>query len=341
LAFALVAPRLFADQVTLKNGDKLTGTVTKSDGKTLTLKTDFLGDVNIQWDAVTNLTSEQPLHVGTADGKTVVGPVKSSDGNLQVSTAGAGTVDVPRQNVATLRNDAEQAVFDKAQHPGFTEGWSGGLNLGYALTRGNSQTSTLNLAFNAARKGLRDKLTLYSSAIYATNDAPGAVPGTTANAIGGGARYDHDIIPKIFAFVNTDMLSDDLQNLDLRALFGGGLGWHAIKSDRTTLDLLGGFNYTHEAYFTVTNNYASAMIGDDLMHKLGAGTVLKQSFYFYPNLSMTGDYRGTFNLGTVTKLNKWLGWQNSFGDIYVSNPPAGTKNNDLVFTTGLNIAFAH
>ena len=36
---------LFADQVTLKNGDRLTGTVVKSDGKTLVLHTDAAGDV--------------------------------------------------------------------------------------------------------------------------------------------------------------------------------------------------------------------------------------------------------------------------------------------------------
>jgi hypothetical protein len=34
-----------------------------------------------------------------------------------------------------------------------------------------------------------------------------------------------------------------------------------------------------------------------------------------------------------------LGWQNQFGDIYVTNPPLGKKQNDIVFTTGLNIAF--
>jgi len=34
-----------ADQVILKNGDKLTGTIAKSDGKTLVLKTDYAGDL--------------------------------------------------------------------------------------------------------------------------------------------------------------------------------------------------------------------------------------------------------------------------------------------------------
>jgi hypothetical protein len=36
-----------------------------------------------------------------------------------------------------------------------------------------------------------------------------------------------------------------------------------------------------------------------------------------------------------------LGWQNTFGDVYVTNPPGGKKKNDIVFTTGLNVTFLH
>jgi len=36
-----------ADQVTLKNGDRLTGSVVRSDGKTLVVKTELVGEVNI------------------------------------------------------------------------------------------------------------------------------------------------------------------------------------------------------------------------------------------------------------------------------------------------------
>jgi len=53
------------------------------------------------------------------------------------------------------------------------EGWNGGLNLGFALTRGNSASKNLNIAFTAARKGFKDKLSLYSNTIYATNDQSG------------------------------------------------------------------------------------------------------------------------------------------------------------------------
>ena len=46
----------FADQVTLKNGDRFTGTVVKSDGKTLVLHTDAAGDVTLKFDAIQELS---------------------------------------------------------------------------------------------------------------------------------------------------------------------------------------------------------------------------------------------------------------------------------------------
>ena len=88
LAFSF---QLFADQVVLKNGDRLTGAITKSDGKTLIIKTEFAGEVTVQWPAVQEITSTQPLHVATQDGKTVVGSVTTTDGTLAVSTPASGT----------------------------------------------------------------------------------------------------------------------------------------------------------------------------------------------------------------------------------------------------------
>jgi putative salt-induced outer membrane protein YdiY len=344
----LTIPAL-ADQITLKNGDHLTGSISKSDGKTLVIKTDYAGDVTVKFDAIQAITSAGDLNVSLSSGKTVVGPVSSSGDNVVVATKTAGSVEAPKASITTLRSPAEQAAYEKSLHPGFAEGWNGGVNVGFALTRGNSETKNLNIAFNATRKGFRDKLILYTNSVYATNDVPTASPHTTANAIGGGARYDRDFAPRVFGFVNGDFYHDSLQNLDLRSLFGGGLGLHAIKSDATTLDLLAGVNYTHENYSipinppdpAKTRNQAGLTLGDDFMHKLGKSTVLTQNLYFYPNLSQTGEYRGTFNLGVITKINKWLGWQNSFGDIYVSNPPLGKKKNDLLLSTGLNFSFAH
>ena len=330
----------FADQVVLKNGDRLSGTIVKSDGKDLVIKTEFEGDVTLQWAAVQEVTSTAPLHVALKDGQKLAGTVTTSDGKIQVATK-TGAAEAPEDSIVLIRNEAEQTAYEKSLNPGFRQNWTGGANIGFALTRGNSQTKNLAVAFTASRKTLHDKLGLYASTVYATNDAPGAVPSTTANSEQGGIRYDRDIRPRLFAFVNADFQADSLQTLDLRSVFGGGLGFHAIKGEATTLDLLAGINYTHEKYTSVSNNFAAATLGEEFLHKVHASTVVTQSLYFYPDFNRGGDYRGTFNFGTVTKFSKWMGWQNSFGDIYVSNPPLGKKKNDIVFTTGLNLSFTH
>jgi putative salt-induced outer membrane protein YdiY len=340
IMLVISSSQMFADQIVLKNGDRLSGSIEKSDGKTLLIKTEFAGQVTVQWPAVQQITSTQSLHVGLSNGKSAVGPVTTSDGNLVAATS-AGAMTTPMAEVLTLRNDAEQTAYEKSQHPGMLEGWKGGANVGFALTRGNSETKNLALAFTAQRQGLQDKIGLYANTVYATNDVPAATPHVIANTTQGGIRYDHDLTARLFGFVNADFQTDALQDLDLRSVLGGGLGFHAIKGDRTTLNFLGGANYTRENYSTFTRNFAAATLGEEFSQKLGAATSLVQQLYIYPNLSDTGEYRGTFNFSTVTKISKWLGWQNSFGDIYVTNPPAGKKQNDIVLTTGLNVSFVH
>jgi putative salt-induced outer membrane protein len=351
-----IAPLVLADQITLKNGDHLSGKIVKSDGKILVLHTEFAGDVTLQFSAITQITTDEELHVTTSDKRTLVGPVTTSNGKIEVATKAGGTVEVPPGNVVLIRNDAEQAAYDKLLHPGLLHGWNGGVNVGFSLARGNSQTSNLALAVNAVHPTLNDKTTIYLTSIDTKNEL--ATPSTVANLITAGLRYDHNIKPRLFAFVGADFMSNALQDLDLRGVYGGGLGYHAIKSDSTVLDFLAGLNYTHETYsngpqitpvtvpptflsYGVTHRFLALTLGEELMHKVGKTTVITEKLYFFPDLSNSGEYRGTFDLGTVTKISKWLGWQNQFSDIYVSNPPLSAKKNDLILTTGLNFSFTH
>ena len=332
---------LLADQITLSNGDRLTGTITKADGKTLVIKTDFAGEVTVKWPAISEINSAQPLHVALKSGQTLVGAVKTTDGNLDVAPANAQPVAVAKDAVVSLRSQSEEIAYEKSLHPGLMQGWAGGANVGFALTGGNSETENLAIAFTADRKTTKDHLGLYENSVFAKNNAPGATPSTTAQATQGGARYDRNFAPRVFGFGAADFQTDALQTLDLRSVFGGGLGWHAILNGRTTLDFLGGANYTRENYSTLQRNIIAITAGEELMHKLGKSTVIVQKLYAYPDLNEAGEYRAAFNIGTVTKLSKWLGWQNAFGDIYVTNPPVGKKTNDLQLTTGLNISFSH
>jgi putative salt-induced outer membrane protein len=335
----MLALGAYADQVTMANGDRLSGTIVKSDDTTLVLKTDYAGEVKLDMSAMQAIHSTQPLHIVLKNGQTLSGPVTTSDGHLQVATASGTTIEALKGDIHSLRGESEQAAYEKTLRPGWLQEWNGGSTVAFALTRGNSQTKNLAVAFTADRETLHDKLGLYANSVYATNDAPGAVPSTTANAIQAGARYDHDITKRLFAFVAADFQTDALQGLNLRSVPGAGLGVHLIKNPDTTLDVLAGLNYTRENYTTLTRNFVAASFGEEFTHKLRGSTLIAQKLDFYPDLSDWGEYRGVFNLGTVTKISKWLGWQNAFGDIYVTNPPLGKKLNDVLLTTGLNFSF--
>src|SRR5271169_4757484 len=52
LFMLLIACTAWADQVTLKNGDRVTGSIVKKDGNNLTVKSDLMGVVTIPWDQI-------------------------------------------------------------------------------------------------------------------------------------------------------------------------------------------------------------------------------------------------------------------------------------------------
>src|SRR5437763_14443527 len=117
----------------------------KSDDKTLAIKTEFAGDVTVQWPAVQEIHSTQALHLVTRSEKTLVGTVTTSDGNLAVGTATSGTVNVPKADVTALRNEEGQAAYEKSLHPTRLHGWAGGANVGLARPPGNRPEDNVGL----------------------------------------------------------------------------------------------------------------------------------------------------------------------------------------------------
>ena len=354
----LWASSAVADQVTLKNGDRLTGTITKSDEKmeTLLIKTEFAGDVTVKWDAITSIAAEEPLHITLKDGQTIAGTVTTSDGALDVTTKTAGEAKTSKENVAIVRNDAEQVAHDaevyRQEHPKFADYWSGLVDTGLSLTDGNSSTINYTLTAKAVRVTKRDKISMYATAVYGKNNAVSPTE-TTAHEIRGGARGEINFDERLFAFLFTDFGYNELQHLDLQNVAGAGAGYHAVRNTRTTLDLSLGGSYNQEffgaytlatpptptSFPAITKKNGEIVVGESLDSKLGKRATISQSFSIFPDLNHLGDYRFAFHSTASTKLNSWLGWQVTFNDNYISNPPTGLKGNDLLFSTGLRLTF--
>ena len=343
-----------ADTVTLANGDRLTGTIVKSDGKQLTLKTDYAGCsdnpaigclITLQWPAVRQINSSAPLYVVTPQGTTVGGTVTTEGSDLVVTPSSGAPQRIPLSNASTIRSQSEEATYERSLHPGVFESWQTNSSLGFGLARGNSRTTNLALGFNATRETFHDKLTAYMNTIYASSGlvvAPGVTAGVTANDIRGGAMYQHDIFARAFLYGSGDFEHNALQFLDLRSIWGAGAGYHVIKEMETTLDLFAGGNYTRESYATgIRRNVAALTIGDLFRHEFGKNTTINQALDIYPELSHLGEYRFALDISLATKINPWLAWQTTVSDRYISDPIPLTVSNDFIFATGFNFTFSH
>jgi putative salt-induced outer membrane protein YdiY len=328
-----------ADQVVLKNGDTITGTVIKKDGDKLTLKSEFLGEVTMPWSAVKSLKSDQELNVVLPGGETVKGKLTTTGDNLSVA-APSGEKTAALTAVGAVRNDAEQHNWERVQHPGILDLWTGSYNFGLALARGNARAATLTNAIIATRTTTKDKIILHFNEIYATA-LVNNVNSATASSLSGGWEYNRNLNPRLFVATTNEYDHDRFQSLDLRAVFGGGLGWNAIKTPKASLSFQAGGDYNRETYMAgIDRNTAEVNFGDDLAYKFSGATSLTQSFRMFPNLSDTGQYRMNFNLSAVTSIRKWLGWHVSFTDTFQSDPVLGRLRNDVILSTGFQLAFA-
>jgi hypothetical protein len=339
LLFTLFSTILPADVLVMKNGDRVTGSIVKKDGNTVTLKSALFGTITVPWDQVDSVKTDMPLNVVLSDGKEAQSNLSTTNGKVEV----AGET-VPPADVKVLRNGDEQKAYERLLHPGLTDLWAGTGTIGLAGTAGNAKTSTFTIGVNAARPTNTDKTTLYFNAIKASALSNG-VTADTAQAIRGGVGYSRNLTKKIFANVFNDYEYDKFQSLDLRVTLGAGVGYNIWKKDRGALSVVGGGDWNHEKFdpaplpkFTRTS--AEFYWGDDYAYKLSTRSSLTEAFRMFDNLSNSGEYRANFDLGGNTQLLKWLTWNLSFSDRYLSNPAAGRKKNDVLYTTGFGINFA-
>lgn len=327
VCLCFICANVFADQITLKSGDRLTGKVISQDDEKVVLQTDFAGILTISKSTIEKVSIEE----NSKEEKS--GP-KAED-NAEVKE----TAKIEAE-LKTDKNDAETSapIIPKKRVLPFTKGWDGAANLGFSYTSGNSRTMIFTSGIRAEKSGENDKVTTYLNALWNRNRVAG-INLTTSNAVWGGIRYDRNITKKWFAFGSFDFERDKPQLLNFRSVLGAGLGYHAIKNDRTELDVFSGAAWNRSWFFGPNTSSAEFLIGNTLKHKINERMKFQQGFTFYPNLTDGGEYRMIFDSTLSADVTKRIGWFVTVGDRFNSAPVFGAQKNDFLFSTGLKWSF--
>jgi hypothetical protein len=117
-----------ADEVWLKNGDRLTGKVVSLEGGTLLLNTSYAGDLSIKWAEVVNLKTDSPIKVVLGDETAAQGLVTPGDpGKVKVKAEQVTEpVTVDLANVKTINPKPPSRQRE--------------VNVGASFTSGNTDT---------------------------------------------------------------------------------------------------------------------------------------------------------------------------------------------------------
>jgi hypothetical protein len=322
--------------VYLKNGDRISGAVEKISDSKLLLKSDVIGEVKIDLTQVARIDSDEQFTVTSTTDSYRAESLTFAPERANVTVSNSHAVSIPRESL--------QNIYSTSYEPkppadfGIWSNWSSAINAGMSAARGTSSTTNVSVGFNANRTTDRDRLSLGLNSLFAQNSTSGTTV-TSANAIHAATRYDLNVSDNTFTFALANFDSDQLQHLDLRAVFGGGAGVRLQQSNRSSLDVFGGASLNQEVLSTEPNRRSGEFItGQEFRFRPSGRTELSERLMLFPNFTTTGEYRVAFDSTAVLKFNSWLGWQSTLSNMYVSNPAPAARNNDFLITTGIRIA---
>ncbi|HVW08952.1 MAG TPA: DUF481 domain-containing protein, partial [Bryobacteraceae bacterium] len=198
----------------------------------------------------------------------------------------------------------------------------------------------------ASRNTHTDTTSIYFNSVKSSATVNG-VNADTASSIRGGWKYDRHTGSRFELNAFNDWETDRFQSLDLRFVIGGGVGYRTWKSGRGVLALQAGVDYDRDRFSATADTAALTRInsegyfGDDFTFKVNHSTSIVHSFRIFDGLSNSGEYRMNFDLSADTKLRKWLDWNLTFSDHYLSAPVDSARANDIIYTTGIGVSFGH
>jgi putative salt-induced outer membrane protein YdiY len=238
LFVAMTWSQAFADEVWLKNGDRLTGKVVSLDAGTLVFKTSYAGDLSIKWEEVVNLKTDEPIKVVLGDETTAQGPVSPGDpGRVKLKAEQvAEPVTVDLANVKTINPKPPLRTNLRA-------------NVGFSMTDGNTDTQDIYADAEFMARTLHNRFTI--GGLYKRSEDEDV---KTEDKALGYMKYDHFFTKKWYAYANATGEKDDFKDLDLRATLGAGVGYQFIETDRTNLSVEGGISYVDENYILAEDN---------------------------------------------------------------------------------------
>jgi hypothetical protein len=327
---ALAAPK--TDVVILRNGDHLTGEVKGLSHGQLTFKTDTMFTVNIKWEQVASLKSNQYLEVELSNGLKYFGTAPQPSEQGQVLTLSAGEDIDPWEleltQIVRMSPIEQGDLFDRLK---------GNVSAGYNYTKASAVTQ-FNFAGGLKLRSTKRQWSLdAATTVTQQENNPNS---ERFNVTGGYRRYLPD---KRFWAAWLGAESNDELGLLLRTTLGAGYGGFMIQNSLHELAWMVGSNISREDYSDEpekVNLEAVLGLNYDLYRFSPLSADIGASLVAYPSLTEAGRLRSEGKLYTRYEIVKDLYWEINLYGSADSEPGETAKSKyDYGIVTSLGYTF--
>lgn len=319
-----------ADEIVLKNGDRIRGDVAAMAGGTLAVRTEYAGDIALRWSEVASLATTRPVEVLLKGARTPLrGTLQPLHGGRALLIDGGGSaLELALSDVAFLN--------PKPWESGLGTAYEGRVTLSAAYARGNTEDERINGDGEFTARAQQ-----YRYALSARIDRRDEAATGTTTAWRGRANYDRFLDERRFGYARGSLEHDRAKDIDRRAAAGFGYGVELIDTPRASLSVRAGLDYVAVDRLSAPNErypalgwglktaYAPGRPGARVFHDNEAFWNLKDSDVLVVR-SKTGLRLPLLEgLGATAQLN--VDWER--------RPASGRKSTDSTLLFGIDYAW--
>lgn len=308
----------------LKNGDRLSGSISSETTNQVVLTTAWSNNITIPVGWITNRTAV-PVVVAATNKPPVV---------IAATNAPTPTPTIPLPPAKAIAPAAPVVILSKTP-----KRWNYEAQVGINLQYNQVSSELYYAALKAMYTGdlWRDVMDLHIN--YGKADSV-----VSANNLHTSWRVEHDInkTKRAFVFNAVGAGYDQIQQIHFTYDESAGAGYKFIERPNFTFTGDSGANYQKEFFYhEVEKDYFSLRLAEIITWKVNPRVTFSEKVEFYPRLTSWSNYRLNAQSDLAYKLNQSgnLFLNLSLIDLYDTEPAAGVSNNDLQVRSSLGLKF--
>ena len=317
-AFCLLLPRPLAAQTVtllLRNGDRITGSITSEDASRIVLATSWSKEVTV---AAREVTKRETV-TAAADGAPA-----SVATNVQANTQAAATP-------AVLARKAPAPPIE-AKRPKY---WVGEVQMGVdlAFSEKDQQLYSGRARLTYGRNRFHNAFDY----LFSYGRASGLV---SANRMDGAIKTDLDVGRRWYLYNLIGAGYDQIRKIDDRYEVGPGVGFHWITRSNFVANLEAGFNYQAQYLADHTSTeFFYYRVAENSTWKVTDRFSIDEKFEFFPRVEQMDEYRFRFESNLRYSLKNNISLNLTIFDQYETNPARNVTRNDLQVRSSIGVKF--